>query len=419
MPSLKVPKLRFTNNIARVCYFFILLLSYVNWVAANAFCAPGFYGPIGEDVCYPAPVGYYVAEAGAIAPTPAPLGSFVASEGQTFATLASPGFYVPTIAASAPTIAPAGSYVANAGASSATLAAPGTFVSEAGQTHATLASAGYFVPVSGAVEQTIAPAGSFVPNVGASSATPAPKGYFVSAEGQLFATAAAPGYYVSEIGATAATPAPKGYYTANAASISPIATPPGTYVPEEASTFGLICPQDSTSFGAAPACRSGIISMMNPSTVSPSFDSSYGLEETINLGAIDINMTETIDFSIFNSSSDLGYADMLTDLSILSAELSGVNADMFSLNGFMNGTILSELESSSFAINILSMIETSFDVDLTFTTDQFATFGALGQSFTFNFVGRFVDIPNKVHTPSLVGLVVFGFIMLFFRKRYL
>lgn len=134
-------------------------------------CTPGYYDPLNGSNCIPAPIGRYVAAAGA-----------------TQATLAPAGYYVATTGSSEPTPAPLGSYVSDMGASSATLA----------------------------------PAGYYVDTTGAIAATPAPVGYYVPTTGATTAIAAPLGYYVATQGASSPTPVGPGYYTATTASSSPI-----------------------------------------------------------------------------------------------------------------------------------------------------------------------------------------------------
>lgn len=453
---------------------------------ANVVCPPGFFAPVGDAVCTPAPIGYYVPNSGAteptiapvgtfvsmegaVAPTPAPPGTFVPLQGQSFATLASPGFFVAESGASSQTIAPPGSFVANSGAVAPTLAAPGTFVNLPGQTAAILAEPGYFAAGTGATEQTITPPGYFTSGFGFASPVAAAPGSFVSLPGQTEAilaqpgyfaagtaateqTITPPGYFTSDFGSTAPiaaapgsyislpgqteailaqpgyfaagtaateqTPAPPGFFTADLGSPQAIAVPPGTYASGEANTFGTICPQDSTSYGAAPACRSGMLSIMNPATIGPAFDTNFGTGGSYNLGLLDINQAGALDFMIANISNDLGYADMLTDLSLLDAEISGINANLFSLDGFNIGTVLSEQGETNFAINFFSAIETFFNIDVTFSTDQYASFGMPGQSFTFNFLGRFTNLPNQVDAPSAIILVSVFTLMLIRLRRF-
>jgi hypothetical protein len=332
----------------------------------------------------------------------------VTDEGQTSATLAAPGYFVADSGAAAPTIAPAGSYVSNMGAIAATLAAPGSYVADEGQTSATLAAPGYFVADSGATVPTISPAGSYVQNAGSITATLAAPGSYVAEEGQTSATLAAPGYFVADSGATAPTIAPVGYFVADQGSNQAFAAAPGFYAPEEGSVITLICPDDSTSYGAAPACRSGLISMNDPNTIGPKFDSNFGTGSIIDLGALGTNTEGTFLFEIANLTNSLGYADDLTNLTLLDAQFSGLHSDLFSLDGIVLGDVLSEQQSVGFNVDFMSLIETAFSVNLTFFTDQYATFGGSGQEFVFDIRGRFTDHLTEVPAPAHLILLLFG-----------
>lgn len=409
---------------------------FSSFVFSQSNCPAGSFGPNGSFVCTLAPPGFFVPEAGATAPTIAPAGSFVAGSGaisatlaapgtfvalpgQTFAQISPPGFFVPSSGATAPIISPAGSFVANAGSISATLASPGSYVALPGQTSAILSPPGFFVPNAGAIAPTIAPAGSFVQSAGASEATLASPGSFVAEQGQTSATFASPGFFVAETGATAPTIAPVGFFVADSGAITAIPAAPGFYSPEEGATFTLLCPQDSTSFGAAPACRSGFVSMNNIDTIGPNFDSNFGNDfsapNLINLDALDINTAGLLEFEILNTANFLGMTNDLTSLSLLNAEFSGVNADLFSLDGFMPGMVLGEQQNTTFNISFLSLIETAFSVDLTFSTDQFASFGEIGQDFVFTLTGRFADIQTPVSAP-VTSTVLILFAWMFIRR---
>jgi hypothetical protein len=289
-------------------------------------------------------------------------------------------------------------------------------VADEGQTSAILAVPGYFVAGSGATTPTIAPAGSYVSNIGASAATLAAPGSYVADEGQTSAVLAEPGYFVADSGATAQTIAPVGYFVADEGANQAFAAAPGTYAPEEGSVITLICPDDSTSYGAAPACRSGLISMNDPNTIGPEFDSNFGTGGIIDLGALGTNIEGSFLFEISNLANSLGYADDLTSLTLLDAQFSGLHSDLFSLDGFVLADAVSEQQSVSFNVDFMSLIETAFSVNLTFFTDQYATFGGVGQEFVFDIRGRFTDNITEVPASAHFSLLLFGLGLLLLKR---
>ncbi|MEA2069424.1 MAG: hypothetical protein U9P12_09500, partial [Verrucomicrobiota bacterium] len=93
---------------------------------------PGTYSSDGYKPGVLAPPGYYVSSQGATAPSPAPIGMYTDSAGQSYATQASPGTYAPTTGMAQALPAPVGHFVSSFGASAATPAVPGTYVSTTG-----------------------------------------------------------------------------------------------------------------------------------------------------------------------------------------------------------------------------------------------------------------------------------------------
>ncbi len=389
----------------------ILALAAASESYAND-CQPGEFEAVLDAGCIPAQPGRYVPTAGATASTAAPAGSFVNTTGASAATLAPVGTFVATSGQSAATLASPGSFVSTTGATTATLASPGTFVSTSGATVATQASPGTFVANAGQAEATLAPLGFFVSASGATAATLAPVGSFVATSGQSAATQATPGSFVSTTGASAATLASAGSFVSTSGASAATLASPGTFVSISGAVQAGPCLGDSTSYGGSVACRAGVDLVAN--TVSPVFDSTYGLGGNFDLGILDVGTSTTFGFDVFNTSMDLGFADPLTDLTILDMTFTGLNADYFSLESFLPRLLLHE--GNSQAINFLFNAPNpgSFDVFLTISTDQFAPLGGTGEEFSYQLTGSaLVPVP----APASSILFMLGLLGIFGRHR--
>lgn len=329
-------------------------------------CAPGSYSSNGTNsngACTLASPGYYVSNSGATSQTAAPVGRYVSTSGATAPTLASPGSFVNTIAATQPTLAPLGSYVSTSGATAPTLAAPGTYVNTVGATAAT------FTPV-----------GSYVPTAGAIAPTLASKGYFVANTGSATQTAAPIGQYVNTVGAGVAS----------------------------------ACPNGSSSYGASVACRVGAnLNTVAGVTVSPQFNTILGTSGSIVLGAGVNGAQFSSNLMVLNSSTDLGFSNVLTDLTLLGGTISGGNASLFSLSGFTPSTVLHEGGLNSLSLSLLfdstGVAPGTYTTLLTFVTDQNNTFGTAGKSYDFKLSATVTAVPEpETYAMLLAGLGLVG-----------
>jgi hypothetical protein len=343
-------------------------------------CAAGSFSPTGEAPC-----------------TAAPIGSFVPTVGATSATLALPGFFVPTTGQSSATPAPPGSFVNTFGATSPTLAGPGTFV-----------------PTSGQSSATDAPPGSFVNTFGATSATLAGLGTFVPTSGQTSATEALPGSFVNTFGATSATLALPGFFVPTSGQSSATAAPAGTYVPLPGAATAIDCPGGvggSFSYGAATACRAG--SFDGDGTVGPNFASNFDPDRVIALSAAGL---PSVSLDIFNSALELGSQPALTDLTLLSFSFSGADPLAFELIGFTPGTVLQVGGGiASLTVSFGPVPPGLYSSTLTFLTDQGASIGEPGQSFSFQLSGNAAVATPEPGTLGLLGGFVAGLAVL--RRR--
>ena len=171
-------------------------------------CPPGFFSATGEAPC-----------------TPAPLGTFVDSEGATEATDCPPGFYQ----------------------------------DEEGQVSCKAALPGTFVDVSGATSANLCPLGRFQPNAAATECLLAPVGAYVDVEGAVASTPAAPGFFVDEKGAAQASPCPLGRYQPLSAQSSCLIAEVGTYVDQLAAAQTTPCPAGTTTLAAGATSPSDCV----------------------------------------------------------------------------------------------------------------------------------------------------------------
>jgi hypothetical protein len=297
----------------------------------------------------------------------------VATTGASAPALAEPGTYVPTEGASAALTAALGYYVSISGASEQTPAQPGTFVALRGATRAQLAIPGYYVPTMAASSAIAATPGHFVAFSGASAQTPASPGSYVVNSGASSATKAPPGTYVPTEGATTAQSAAPGYYVDRAGASEQIPAQPGTYVPTAGSTIAFMCPAGTTSYVASVACR----------MIAPGAAGAYvvGPELAWNAGVqlLKTNTTGMVEFEVLveNSSSDIGQADPLTTLTLLSADFDGWHADLFSISQSLP-IILEEGQSTTLVVRATAPTLQPFTSILHLLTDEVASIGEPG-----------------------------------------
>ena len=115
---------------------------------------------------------------------------------------------------------------------------------------------------------------------------------------------------------------------------------------------------------------------------------------------------------LFNNSTDTETGD-LTDLTILSATITGDDAGLFDLLGFTPGTVIArgsfrnlqvEFDPTGAAVNDKTAL-------LTFTTDQGAAVGTAGETFEIDLKGKIIP------EPTTVSLLVLGAVALIRRRR--
>jgi hypothetical protein len=152
--------------------------------------------------------------------------------------------------------------------------------------------------------------------------------------------------------------------------------------------------------------------------VGPVFSSTVA-DSTIDFGSVSLGDTASLPLSISNATSDIDLGD-LTDLTLLSASLTGPDASLFSLVGFTPATILAK--------NAAADLQIEFNSDgtspglksamLTFSTDQGAAFGVAGDSISFSLNGIVtVPEPSCRALTIIMGLCLVGLLRQADRRR--
>lgn len=148
--------------------------------------------------------------------------------------------------------------------------------------------------------------------------------------------------------------------------------------------------------------------------VSPVFSSSVAPGSTINFGEVEYIANQSLTLQNLTPDADLGN---LTDMTLLSATISGPDASYFTLENFTPGMKLSKSQLQNLAIrfmhNYTGRDEYGYvrNATLTFTTDVGTALGSSGQTYSFNLQATTIPEPT---TLALFGFALFA---LFFRKR--
>lgn len=118
----------------------------------------------------------------------------------------------------------------------------------------------------------------------------------------------------------------------------------------------------------------------------------------LDFGDVVIGNTGTLQLDISNITTDPNGGDStLTDLTLLSATITGPNAAEFQLNGFVPGTVLNAGDLISYLVDFIPGFPPGAKTaTLTFLTDQDAPFGQAGTSFSFTLNGLAAPEPASV-----------------------
>ncbi len=140
--------------------------------------------------------------------------------------------------------------------------------------------------------------------------------------------------------------------------------------------------------------------------VSPVYSSNVAPGNTIDFGVVDKDVTTTRGLTIQNTTPDADLGD-LTDLTILSATISGVDAAYYSIENFIPGTRLSKNATTGLTIRVTNndhLVDTRNAV-LTIVTDANAALGTTGNIYTYNLTAYLVPEPSSYIFLSIAGIL--------------
>lgn len=149
--------------------------------------------------------------------------------------------------------------------------------------------------------------------------------------------------------------------------------------------------------------------------VSPVFSSSIAVGSTIDFGEVGYIANQTLRVQNLTPDANLGN---LTDMTLLSATITGPDASYFTIENFTPGMKLSKSELQDLSIKFMHNYSGREDygyvrnATLNITTDVGADFGSQGASYAFNLQAVTIPEPGCVY---LLG--VFLSLMLIFKKR--
>ncbi len=139
--------------------------------------------------------------------------------------------------------------------------------------------------------------------------------------------------------------------------------------------------------------------------VSPVYASSVAPGSTIDFGTVDKDQTITQALTIQNATPDADLGN-LTNMTLLSATISGQDASYFSISGFTPGTVLSKNGSFQFFVSVSNpdyYIMNRY-ATLTIVTDVNAALGVAGNVYTYQLVAYTVPEPSSIIFLSVAGL---------------
>ncbi len=141
--------------------------------------------------------------------------------------------------------------------------------------------------------------------------------------------------------------------------------------------------------------------------VSPVYSSSVAPNSTIDFGIVDKDQTLTQTLTIQNLTPDADLGN-LTNMTVLSATISGEDASYYSLSGFTPGTVLAKNGSMTFSINATNPdhLVRHRNATLTIVTDVNAALGIAGNVYTYQLTAYTVPEPSTCLFLSIAGLIL-------------
>jgi len=123
-----------------------------------------------------------------------------------------------------------------------------------------------------------------------------------------------------------------------------------------------------------------------------------GSAPSLDFGGVEIGGTVERDLTVSNNTPDANLGQ-LTHLTLISAQITGPDAGLFTLLGFTPGTVLGKNQSANLSVRFAASAPPGpKSATLTFLTDQGAAFGTSGQSFGIPLTGTGVPYYDLVIT---------------------
>jgi hypothetical protein len=181
-----------------------------------------------------------------------------------------------------------------------------------------------------------------------------------------------------------------------ATSATPVAA--GLYAPDVGLATGIACGAGTESYGGAQLCR--IVAANPVGGTGPLFSST--LPQAIDFGTVAPGSFAELSFDISNNPLIGAVGTNITDLSLLSLQFSNA---AFSGSGFTPTLVLGDGDMVSLLLRFTPGSSAASLGTLTIGTDQGASFGSTGQSFTFSLLGN-----SAVPEPGTWLLLFTGFL---------
>lgn len=150
--------------------------------------------------------------------------------------------------------------------------------------------------------------------------------------------------------------------------------------------------------------------------VSPVYSSSVAPNTTIDFGIVDKDQTLTQTLTIQNTTPDDDLGN-LTNLTLLSANISGDDASYFALNNFTPGTVLSKNQLLNLLISVSNPdhLVSYRRATLTIVTDENAALGIAGNTYTYDLVAYTVP---EISTHLFMSMAFLFAIVQCILKKY-